>query len=730
MRAAFLLLFLFWSQTIFAQFTYTIDQSVPVVNENNETLALPWAGGLNATQFNTIDLNGDGKDDLAIYDRTANHVITFVQENNQYRYAPEYEIFFPEGILNWMLLRDFNGDGKKDIFTGDNLGIKVYFNTTSSEGPPTWEIFMFFDGFVLRPTLLTDGFTGKINVQLNADDLPAISDMDGDGDLDLLVPKWPSGATLEYHKNYSMERYGTLDSLDFERTPQNPEAWAGLRECHCAEFAFNNQSCDNHGGRTEHTGGKSLLMLDIDNDGDQDLLFSEAECNQLFLLRNEGDDTTPIINSAINFPSGSPVIITSYPAAYYEDVDFDGKKDLIVSPNIFSREFFQTNFSQSVWFYKNTGSTAQPTFIAPNRDFLQGHMIDVGDNAVPAFFDQDGDGDFDLFIGRYSGNFSSSISFYENVGTQESPIFKLVTHDYFGISFLNLINIKPTFADMNGDFKPDLVFTATNPFNGSTQLYYLPNNNSFGANFSATLVAVDFAILSSENICITDVNRDGKNDILLGKSNGSLQYWQNTGAGYSLEDEAYLELSSSVERQSPACAAADFNGDGKMDLVIGDQSGTLTIISNYREASDASEGVQNLIYNPITTTYVSQNLGGRIWPVAAHIFRTDKPEIVVGNILGGLHVLKHTETTTLSMNPTIDVYPNPVAKAEFGRITVKVDQPALVVLLGLLGQEMSVPITLQAFEEYNFQVPHLPSGVYLLYFNINGLPYTRKIAVD
>ena len=730
MRAAFLLLFFFGSQAVFAQFTYAIDQSVPVVNENNEALALPWAGGLNATQFNTIDLNGDGKDDLAIYDRTANHVITFVQENNQYRYAPEYEIFFPEGILNWMLLRDFNGDGRKDIFTGDNLGIKVYINTTSTEAHPTWEIFMFFDGLVLRPTLLTTGFSGKINVQLNADDLPAVSDMDGDGDLDLMVPKWPSGATLEYHKNYSMERYGTLDSLDFERTPQNPEAWAGLQECSCAVFAFNNEPCDDHGGRTEHSGGKSLLMLDIDNDGDQDLLFSEAECNQLFLLRNEGDDTTPVINSAINFPTGSPAIMTSYPAAYYEDVDFDGAKDLLVSPNIFARQFFQTNFSQSVWFYKNTGTTHLPSFAQPNRDFLQEQMIDVGDNAVPAFFDQDDDGDFDLFVGRYSGNFSSSISYYENTGTQHAPVFKFITADYFGLSILNLVNIKPIFADMNGDFKPDLAFTATNPFNGSTQLYYLPNNNSFGVNLSPSLVAVDFPIISGENICITDVNRDGRNDILVGKSNGSLQYWQNTGAGYILEDEAYLQLGSSVGRQSPACAAADFDGDGKMDLVIGDQSGTLTIISNYREVSDASEALNTLVYNPVTATYVSQNLGGRIWPVAAHIFRTDKPAIVVGNILGGLHVLTHTETASLSKTPTIDVYPNPVAKAEAGRITVKVDQPALVVLIGLLGQEMSVPIALQAFEEYNFQVPHLPSGVYLLYFNINGLPYTRKIAVD
>lgn len=102
---------------------------------------MPWAGGLNATQFNTIDLNADGKDDLAIFDRTAERVITFLQGNSTYHYAPGFEIFFPEGLTNWMLLRDYNGDGRKDIFTGDKLGIKVYTNNTPIDGALTWDQF-------------------------------------------------------------------------------------------------------------------------------------------------------------------------------------------------------------------------------------------------------------------------------------------------------------------------------------------------------------------------------------------------------------------------------------------------------------------------------------------------------------------------------------------------------------------------------------------------------------
>ena len=218
MRGGFVVL-VFVTQVTWAQFNYVIDQSIPVSIQQGSFISMPWAGGLNATQFNTIDLNGDGNQDLAIFDRTSDRVITFINDNNQYRYAPEYEIYFPTEITNWMLLRDYNGDGKKDIFTGDNLGIKVYKNTTPAGGPLQWQQFYFPASVGPKsPVLLTTGTSNKINLQLNGDDLPAISDADGDGDLDLFVPRYPGGGTIEFHKNLSVENAEPLDSLDFART--------------------------------------------------------------------------------------------------------------------------------------------------------------------------------------------------------------------------------------------------------------------------------------------------------------------------------------------------------------------------------------------------------------------------------------------------------------------------------------------------------------------------------
>lgn len=725
-----ILLIILLSHAATAQFNYALDPSIPV-SLSDQQLTAPWAGGLNASQFNTMDLNHDDKDDLVIYDRMTGRVITFLQENNKHQYAPEYGNSFPQEIASWMLLRDYNGDGKKDIFTGDNLGMKVYENITTIDGLPEWKQVLFFSGFAgpKSSVLLTKGVTFKINLQLNYDDLPSISDADGDGDLDIFNAGYTNSSQIEYHKNLSIEKYGTLDSLDFERITQS---WGGVRDCNCGEFSFSNVPCDG-GGRISHTGGKSLLSLDVDNDGDTDLLFSESECTNLFLLRNNGTNENPIVTTGTSFPSTQPVFFFIYPSAYYEDVDFDGVKDLIVSPNIFSRDFLQTDLRQSTWFYKNTGTTGQPVFSNLNKDFLQEDMIDVGENAAPAFFDRDGDGDLDLFVGTYANNFSGSIFYFENTGAQSSPHFKLITTDFLGLSYSNLINIRPMFADMNGDSKWDLVFTATNRFSGTTELYYFLNQQFIGTYFINERIESGFLVFPNEPLTLADVDLDQKIDILVGKQNGTVAYWKNTGTftkpSWTIEDESFLGLGPNYTSQYLACHTTDLDGDSKADLILGDQQGNLALISNYREASDVTERITGIIYNPLLESYQSQNLGGRVWPTTANIFRANKPTIVVGNAHGGLHILKNAESTPLPKSPIIDIYPNPLITDETSTMNIMVDRPAIMESISLTGQEVTTPKYFQALQEYKIQFPAHYKGVYLLRFWIDGKSVTRKILV-
>ncbi len=139
-----LLFFLLFPLPLLAQFTYTIDQSIPVESEG-KMLASAWAGGLNAAQVSTMDLNADGLDDLVIYDNTTFKINTFLVVNNSYRYAPEYEILFPSEISTFVVLRDYNCDGKKDLFTFGQIGVFVFKNITQPGKPLSWQKLKFFN---------------------------------------------------------------------------------------------------------------------------------------------------------------------------------------------------------------------------------------------------------------------------------------------------------------------------------------------------------------------------------------------------------------------------------------------------------------------------------------------------------------------------------------------------------------------------------------------------------
>ena len=85
------------------------------------------------------------------------------------------------------------------------------------------------------------------------------------------------------------------------------------------------------------------------------------------------------------------------------------------------------------------------------------------------FFDIDGDGDYDLFIGRRDGK----ISYYKNTGTVSSPVFILQTDNYKNIHVGK--NAVPHFVDIDNDTDPDLF---VGNFKGG--LYFYENQDVIG----------------------------------------------------------------------------------------------------------------------------------------------------------------------------------------------------------------------------------------------------------
>src|ERR1035437_1219463 len=195
--------------------------TIPVY-ENGDTLKFPWVGGHNYVQVSEIDINQDGIKDLFVFDRTGNKITTYINKGipNTVSYVDssfKYAGRFPH-LEGWALLRDYNCDGKPDIFTYPILGggIKVYKNIST---PATG----------LQFTLVSPPVNGVPSIQSLYDtvttslfvsivDIPSIEDVDGDGDLDVVTMD-ANLVTFDLHLNQSKELGYNCDSLIFKLQP-------------------------------------------------------------------------------------------------------------------------------------------------------------------------------------------------------------------------------------------------------------------------------------------------------------------------------------------------------------------------------------------------------------------------------------------------------------------------------------------------------------------------------
>ncbi len=718
---------------------FRLSQGIPVTTSGRQ-LAQPWSGGLNTPQFSTIDLNRDGQDDLFAFDRQTGKVYTWlaVQEAGQWRYnyAPEYESMFPDGLVYWALLRDYNCDGLKDIFTNSPLGIRVFRQEPGEQ---------------LRFTQVTDGLryrSGRVNMQMNATDVPAIADIDGDGDLDILLTNFAQGYNLELYVNMQAEQGLPCESLTYE---QQTNWWGGITECeHCNDFKFG-EPCSSHDGQSVaapmHTGheGSTHLLLDMDGDGDMELVLGGVFCENLVLLENKGDRHNAIMDGfSPDFPAAKPASFNLFPAAFYEDVTFDGVPDLLVTTQAFE-EIRDMDFQHSAWLYRNTGAADRPVFEFVQEDFLQGQMIDLGEGAYPAFADLDGDGDLDMLVGNdasyRNGTYSGSISFFRNTGTSLQPAFELVTNNYLGLHNKQLHSIKPAFADVNSDGKLDLVLTLKGTGMGSSRVVWLRNLAAAGQP-----PAFDFAqqqellkIADGDVPAFADLDGDGNLDLLLGKAASNLEFYRNTGTAsapvYTLESSSFGGIGYDFDRRFLHPFIFDVDGDGTQDLLTVDESGGLRI---YRHVAQGLNGTlaaeTELLENELTQQVQATRLGSGLSITAAPLGGSGEQYLVLGSKGGGLYLLQQVSgyngTPGTGENLMLQVYPNPHDNNQKEPVRVKASEPVQLEVFDVVGKRVFRSPGGMYARSQTLPVQGLQAGIYIVRATTaSGAQATAKLLV-
>lgn len=739
-----LLFFLLLIPDVVAQEPLRFQQRTDIPVKVGETeLRNPWGGGLNTPQFSTIDLNKDGRDDLFVFDRMLRKVYTYlaVQEGGQwqYKYAPEYEAMFPAELENWVLLRDYNCDGLKDIFTSTPLGIRVYRQEATSNKYPT---------FVLAQDALfyrSRNGVNTINMQMNISDIPAIVDMDGDGDLDILLSEFSGGYTLEYYQNMQVEESKPCGSLEFALSS---DWWGQITECHgCNNFGFGIQ-CRMAGPLHSGHDGSALLAIDLDGDGDKDLLMGSVECESLVKMDNVGTKTQARMESFETvFPAGNRAAsFKLFPAAYSEDVTFDGVPDLLVAPNS-GENGGDLELQRSSWLYRNTGTASQPNFEFAQDNFLQSQMIDLGENAYPAFADINGDGLLDLLVGNgranRNGRVVATLSLYLNTGTLAEPAFTFVTDDYLALSNQNMLSLKPSFFDINQDGVPDLVLTFTTQSGsghdhnhaGATHIGYYVNNAKVGQPYAYNTTR----LLHLHTLANGDTPHlfrvDGQRvEMLVGKAGGTLDYYRSSGNGFVLEKQSIGGIKFDFYRRNLAPVVVDIDGNAKLDLLTVDDSGALRIYNDFLENlegdfTETTEVLENELIGEAQTSRFGRGLSLAV----AELGGPYKLYLAIGTQGGGVNLLQQTggnygNPNDKSSGLELKVYPNPVAGAQ-QPVQVRAGEAVSIVLHDMIGRK--VYDGADSFNRrHTLNVDHLKAGVYLLRATSrDGRHETRRLVI-
>lgn len=709
------------------------------VQDQNRTLQHAWAGGLNTPQFSEIDFNSDGIQDLFVFDKTTNKVLTFINKgtSNQqdYIYTPEYVFQFPP-LQDWVLLRDYNADGVADIFTYsiEGAGVSVYRGKRTSPNSLEFEL--------TSTRLLFQGTNGLSNILVTRIDIPAIADITGDGDLDILTFD-SFGNYVEHYENQSQELTGTAgDTLWFERVDR---CWGKFAEdSFTNSVELNSESCNGKSTSTSkvHT-GSTLLALDIDDDKDQDLLMGDLSFVNLVLLTNGGTAENTIMTEQDEvFPKNDKAVnISIFPAAYSLDANNDGLKDIIVAPNeVKSQTYHQ------VWAYFNKGTAQNPAFERQTQNFLIEDMIDVGEGAYPAFVDYNADGLMDFVVGN-KGNFDIESEFYkdarltlfENIGSAEMPAFRLADEDYFDMSQHHFRGVYPTFGDVDGDGDDDLIVG-----NEAGALHYFENtaapNKALQLELNTlellTLVPNDYSAIPF----LVDIDGDEKVDLLVGTAKGSIFYFRNftpieaETPIFSIESEKWGSISMrepTFSRGSAAPIVTTLDDTETRYLIVQNEGGDLSLFTDLQQDT----------FTLVTQTYSSINEGGRGGLAITDLDGDGNKSLLVGNRRGGVALYSQSlvwddiEGNENSNNAEISIFPNPCSSLCEIRLEGFHDFPSMsppvFTFYNIEGKQIRLNSNLSSsHRSLTIDVKHLPKGIYFFEVTTQNQRKVGKLLVN
>lgn len=732
MRFVLSIVLMFFALQVFAQSIQYMPMDYIKIREGHVLYQTSFNGGLVLPAIQQIDLNADGLEDLVVFDRLDNSVSTYLVEivgtQRRYVYQNDFAHLFPE-MRGFFELIDYDGDGKKDLFTHSSGAVVAYKNVGTVGNP----IFQSLGPWV---PVFYPLFGLHIPMYSSSADKPIIADVDADGDIDVLVYMVGLSGQIQLFKNLSRERFGHSDSLVFIA---DDECW-GRFWSESDSLILMNDACmiinSTSRHRPEHV-QFNLTAADANNDGLIDLVVGDLASVNLRYFTNFGRPDSALMRSLQpRFPVyDTSVVLDGYPAAYFIDVNQDGRKDMLVAPNFYGGTVDQT----TAWYYQNRNTSNRDSFSLVSKNFFEDLSFQKPLSASPYMLDVNDDGRDDLILAYHQRGGAARVLLYTQ---QLNPLgaleLVLVDTNFLQLNDMQLSHVYFTSGDLNGDGKRDILLGS---WDGNLR-FFAKNQTGFTFSyFPPQLLAIPPDTASAPELI--DLNRDGKLDLVLGTYSGKLRYYTNTGSSstpvFHLQTANFGAIDMSQTLGFPGFSKpriADMNGNGNVDLVVSSASGKLQF---YADIETSWNGVLLAQNNPFyfpRTNITSNPLFTRNSSVCLFQRGPNQSDgLMIGTERGGILAFENSSLLASSSSTRgpvskMEVYPNPSTSGNF-RIRLSGGEYAGVSKLTLFnaqGVELKNYILPESLEEHVFFYPE--AGVYMLRITLaSGLTLAKKLII-